>query len=175
MSPRAGTAVEGLVVRHVEARDTEAWIALRDALWPGSRADHEAEVPAWLAKPPEREACFVAELRDGRLIGFVEARLREYAEDCLTTPVGYVEGIYVVPEARVMGVGRALVEAAEAWAHGLGCTEMASDRELTNEPSGAFHEAVGYQETVRIVCYRKSLVSDVHAALRSSGERSGEA
>lgn len=163
------------MVRHVEARDAEAWISLRDALWPGSRADHEAEVPSWLAEPPEREACFVATLRDGRIVGFVEARLREYAEDCLTTPVGYLEGIYVVPEVRVMGVGRALVDAAEAWARGRGCTEMASDRELANEASGAFHEAVGYQETVRIVCYRKSLVSGVHAESPSAGEGSARA
>ena len=30
--------------------------------------------------------------------------LREYAEDCLTSPVGYLEGIYVVPELRGHGV-----------------------------------------------------------------------
>ncbi len=37
---------------------------------------------------------------------------------------------------------------------------MASDREVSNAASGAFHEAVGYEETVRIVCYRKSLVAE---------------
>lgn len=38
---------------------------------------------------------------------------------------------------------------------------MASDRDLENEASGAFHEGVGYEETTRIVCYRKSLVERV--------------
>jgi aminoglycoside 6'-N-acetyltransferase I len=75
----------------------------------------------------------------------------------LSSPVGYLEGIFVVPEHRRSGVGEALVRAAEAWARERGCTEMASDRQLDNEPSGVFHEAVGYEEAERIVCYRKSL------------------
>lgn len=164
----------GFGVRPVLPADAEAWIALRDALWPASLVDHRAEVPAFLADPPAREACFVAE-REGRgVVGFAEVRLRDYAEDCLTSPVGYLEGIYVVPELRLSGVGRALVAAGEEWARSLGCTEMASDRELGNDPSGAFHEAVGYEETVRIVCYRKSLVAAApvgRASSRQEGDR----
>ena len=164
MSEGAEAGVEGLVVRAVEPSDAGGWIALRDALWPDSIVDHEAEVPAYFADPPEREACFVAALPGHGLVGFAEVRLREYAEDCLTSPVGYLEGIYVVPELRVSGVGRALAAAGEAWARTRGCSEMASDRELGNSVSGAFHEAVGYQETVRMVCYRKSLAGGLPAA-----------
>lgn len=94
---------------------------------------------------------------DGVLIGFAEARLRDYAEECDSSPVGYLEGIYVQPEVRVGGVGRALVGAVEAWARERGCTEMASDREISNETSGAFHLAVGFSEATRIVTYRKDL------------------
>ena len=47
--------------------------------------------------------------------------------------------------------------AARTWARVRGCTEMASDRELDNEESGAFHEALGYEEVERIVCFGKSL------------------
>lgn len=152
-------AVAALVVRPAEPDDADAWVRLRDMLWPGSIVDHEQEVPAYFRDPPEREACFIAELAGSGVVGFAEVRLREYAEDCRTSPVGYLEGIYVVPEQRVRGVGRALVAAGEAWARARGCTEMGSDRELENEVSGAFHEAVGYEETVRMVCYRKSLAA----------------
>jgi aminoglycoside 6'-N-acetyltransferase I len=71
--------------------------------------------------------------------------------------VGYLEGIYVDPERRSSGVGRALVQAAEDWARRRRCTEMASDRELHDEASGRFQRAVGYDEVERIVCFRKDL------------------
>ena len=151
------SSIGALTVRRVEVADAAAWIALRTALWPGHGGDHEREVSAFVASPPAREACFVAIDGDGAMVGFAEIRLREYAEECATSPVGYLEGIYVEPRARKHGVGRALVAAGEAWARSRGCSEMASDRELTNDDSGAFHEALGYEETVRLVAYRKSL------------------
>ena len=71
--------------------------------------------------------------------------------------MGYLEGVFVLPEHRGGGIGAALVDAAEGWARERGCTEMASDRELDNEASGTFHQALGYEEVERIVCFRKSL------------------
>lgn len=144
------------VVRPVAGSDAEEWNRLRTALWPEWPESHRVEIADFLRSPPEREACFVAEA-DGRLIGFAETRLRDYAEECDSSPVGYLEGIYVEPAARAAGVGRSLLDAAENWARGLGCSEMASDREISNEVSGAFHLAVGFSEAVRMVTYRKDL------------------
>lgn len=151
------SAERAYVVEPAVAAHADAWLALRDALWPGSREDHVAEIETYFAERPRRAACFVARAADGEVVGFAEVGLRDYAEDCLTSPVGYLEGIYVAPEHRASGCGRGLVDAAEAWARSLGCTEMASDRDLANDASGAFHLAVGFAETTRIVCYRKSL------------------
>lgn len=145
-----------VAVRPAETRDADGWFALRDALWPGSHEDHAIEIEVYFADPPEDASCLVAEAA-GRLVGFAEVGLRSYAEHCTSSPVGFLEGIYVSPEQRARGIGRALVGAGEAWARARGCTEMASDRELSNMPSGRFHESVGYEETARIVCYRKSL------------------
>jgi aminoglycoside 6'-N-acetyltransferase I len=153
----SASIVSDASIRAAAPPDASAWIALRDALWPGSRDDHVREIAAYFSDPPPREACFVADAGDGVLVGFAEMRLREYAEDCTSSPVGYLEGIYVVPGRRRTGVGQALVAAGEQWARELECTEMASDRELANEASGAFHESVGFTETVRLVCYRKPL------------------
>ncbi|MEM7414151.1 MAG: aminoglycoside 6'-N-acetyltransferase [Gemmatimonadota bacterium] len=147
---------DDVVVRRAQPEDESDWVRLRTALWPEWPDDHPTEVRAHLTGSPDREVCFVAEV-DGRLVGFAELRLREYAEECETSPVGYLEGIFVDPTARVRGVGRALVSAGEAWARDLGCTEMASDRDITNEESGAFHLAVGFDEAVRLVAYRKDL------------------
>jgi aminoglycoside 6'-N-acetyltransferase I len=162
-----------LVVRPVARADAGAWLALREALWPGTPNDHRHDVDRWFTSPPPREACFVAERPGVGIVGFAELRLREYAEDCTTSPVGFLEGIFVSPEQRFGGVGRALVAAGEAWARERGCTEMASDRELSNDASGAFHESLGYVETVRIVCYRRDLDHD--RAARSGGAASAGA
>jgi len=42
--------------------------------------------------------------------------------------VGYVEGMYVVPEARGLGVARALLQASRDWARAQNCTAFTSDR-----------------------------------------------
>lgn len=144
-------------MRPVAAGDAEAWVRLRTELWPESPDDHRREVPGFLREKPENEECFVAEDGHGMVVGFAEVRLRAYAEGCLTSPVGYLEGIYVAPDHRRSGHARGLVRAGEAWARRHGCTEFASDRALDNEASGAFHEAAGFHEVERVVCYRKDL------------------
>src|SRR5206468_5494106 len=76
-------------------------------------------------------SCSVS-LHDALPIWFAELSIRNYAEDCVTDRVAYLEGWYVVPEWRRRGVGGALVAAAESWAQGQGCTEFASDTPIDN-------------------------------------------
>ena len=137
--------------------DAREWVRLRTALWPEAPEDHPTEVAAYLEDPPPDAACFVAEEPEGAVVGFAEVALRPHAEGCLTSPVGYLEGIYVDDPARRRGYARAMVRACEAWARARGCTEFASDRALDNQESGSFHLATGFQEAGRIVCYRKAL------------------
>lgn len=144
------------VVRRVRASDADDWLRLRTALWPDFPEEHVTDIRAYLDQLKDRAVTFVAEV-GGRVVGFAELRLRDYAEECTTSPVAYLEGIYVDPDVRACGVGRSLVRAGEAWGRASGCTEMASDRELSNEVSGAFHTAVGFDEAVRMVTYRKEL------------------
>jgi aminoglycoside 6'-N-acetyltransferase I len=144
-------------IRGAGARDADVWLRLRERLWPGSEVEHAREIAAYLGGESRRWACLVAEDDSGEIVGFVEVGVRDYAEGCRTSPVGYLEGIYVDPERRSSGVGRALVQAAEDWARRRRCTEMASDRELHDEASGRFQRAVGYDEVERIVCFRKDL------------------
>ncbi len=98
-----------------------------------------------------------AEDGEARPTGFVELSLRAYAEGCQSDNVAYVEGWYVVPEARGRGVGRALIEAAEGWARRQGCTELGSDAQLDNAASAAAHRALGFSEVGQIRCFRKPL------------------
>ena len=102
-------------------------------------------------------AVLVAERDDGTLAGFVEIGSRNYAEGCETSPVAYLEGWYVDPDARRAGLGARLVRAAETWAVAHGFSEMASDTELGNETSRKAHVALGFDEVERQICFLKPL------------------
>jgi len=146
-------------IRALRPDERSAWRELRCLLWPAIAAEDSAvsenEEDEILASS-ERNAVLVAD-EGGRLVGFVEVALRDWAEGCRTRPVGYVEGWYVRPESRRTGVGRALIEAAERWTLSRGCTELASDAELANTLGHRAHSALGFSEVERVVAFAKRL------------------
>ena len=132
---------------------------MRRALWPeDGPGTHADEIDRYLARALHNplEVLIAFDERQ-RAVGFAELSIRDYAEDCVTDRVAYLEGWYVVPESRRQGVGRALVAAAEDWARAQGCSEFASDALLDNQTSAEAHRALGFEETVRIRCFRKTL------------------
>lgn len=144
-------------VRALRETDLEEWLRMRKVLWDGNDDfDHRTEMLDILGHP-DTQLVLVADDGKGRLIGFLEASIRPFAEDCETDHVGYVEGWYVEGPHRRNGVGRELAAAAEQWARKKGCTEMASDAEIGNEQSIAAHARLGYKETSRLVHLRKEL------------------
>jgi aminoglycoside 6'-N-acetyltransferase I len=147
-----------MLIRHVTHSDQSEWLRMRLALWPhGSPDDHLREMRDQM-NDSARFAVFVAQRDNGELGGFLEASLRDYADGCDTSPVGYIEGWYVDADLRQQGWGGELVRAAEQWAVAQGCTEMASDCELDNDVSFRAHLALGYEEAGRVIQFRKTLV-----------------
>jgi len=145
-------------IREPRAGDASAWAAMRAVLWPeGSVAEHARDVRNHFDFP-RRAVAFLAFDADGKAIGFAEATVRtDYVNGTDTSPVGFLEGWYVDPSRRSHGVGRALVEAVERWTRQQGCTELASDAWLADVPSQHAHVACGFDETERVVCFRKRL------------------
>lgn len=91
-------------------------------------------------------------------VGFAHVSLRaDYVEGTETSPVGFLEGIYVLPEYRNCGIARSLITACEQFAKENGCTEFASDCELINIDSILMREKLGFEETNRIVCFKKKI------------------
>lgn len=133
-----------------------SWLALRQAVYTGiDRAFHEQEMRQIFAA--RDKTCLIATNAAGTVCGFVELSLRNVVDACLTSPVGYVEGIYVAPTARGAGVARQLMSAAEDWCRAHGCREVATDAELDNLAAQQFHRSMGFSETYRIVEFRKDL------------------
>jgi aminoglycoside 6'-N-acetyltransferase I len=145
-----------VTIRKIVESDRADWVRLRDALWPGSLSDHDAETRKHFENPAEVPVVFVA-TADDRVVGFLELDYRKYAPGCRSSPVAFIEGWYVEPALQRHGIGRALVEAAEEWARAAGHDEMASDAELENADGIAAHGALGYDEVERVVCFRRSL------------------
>ena len=149
-------------VRLAQASDLLALAQLLAALWPESPAkEHARELELILAgKAPGTlpVVIFVAEDKDGALVGFLECGLRSHAESCNPSrAVGYVEGWYVVDGHRRRGIGKSLLAAAEEWARGQGCVEMASDALIDNVLSQNVHQRLGFEVVERSVHFRKAL------------------
>ena len=153
------TILSWFTVRPVERPDAALWLELRCALWPASsRMEHADEIARFFdGRAREPLAVLIATTGTGSAIGFAELSIRAGAEGCSTDRVAYLEGWYVAPEARGHGVGRALIESAEAWGRSRGCTEFASDAEAGDAASAAAHGAVGFMEVGLVRCFRKDL------------------
>lgn len=124
-------------------------------LWQTDRKELITEINSLLNN---KDAVFFIKYFEGEAIGFAQCQLRrDYVEGTESSPVGYLEGIYISPNFRNLGFARQLVEVCEKWAREKGCQEFASDCELDNEQSIKFHNAVGFKEANRIVCFTKKI------------------
>ena len=145
------------MIERCTSGEDAGWLALRDGLWPQPRDLQLGEMAA-IAAEPRRYAAFVAYGHDREPVGFAEAALRtDYVNGAQSSPVAFLEGLYVAPRARSRGIGRALVGEVCRWARALGCREVASDALVGNEASQAVHRALGFAETERVVFYRMPL------------------
>jgi len=146
----------GFTIRRATHEDKGNWLQMRQRLWPEAPVEYLSfDLDDKLANPDY--AVFVASSGNEGSIAFIEAGLRNYAEGCETSPVGYIEAWYVDAHLRGQKLGRALIRAAEHWAREKGCTEMASDTWLENEASITAHLKLGYTEVERLVHFAKRL------------------
>lgn len=103
-------------------------------------------------------AVFFIKYVDGKAIGFAQCQLRnDYVEGTDSSPVGYLEGIFIEDEYRKCGYAKELLRECEKWAKEKHCMEFASDCEIENEDSLRFHMAMGFEEANRIICFKKRL------------------
>ena len=144
------------MIRKAEKCDVKTVAELALQLWRDHTVEElEAEFCELLAD--EGCAVFIFE-QDGKAVGFAQCQLRhDYVEGTDSSPVGYLEGVYVAEPYRNKRIASVLLKACEDWARKMGCAEFASDCELKNTDSLRFHLAAGFTEANRIICFVKEL------------------
>jgi aminoglycoside 6'-N-acetyltransferase I len=138
--------------------DQPGWLEFRLALWPDATADDHRGYMALSLAQPERFLQLMMYDARREPVGFIEGSIRsDYVNGTETSPVGFVEGVYVAPSWRRKGIARLLFAAVGDWARARGCRELASDALLENEASQHAHRALGFEETERVVYFRRKL------------------
>ncbi len=139
---------------NIEDVQTAAFLALQ--LWPNHTLDEFKEELGQLINA-ENATIFLAYV-DDEAVGFAQCQLRtDYVEGTHSSPVGYLEGLFVKEQYRQKGFAKFLIESCEQWAKHKGCTEFASDCEIQNLESLAVHLKLGFSEANRIICFTKEL------------------
>lgn len=144
------------MVKSAEVNDLGVLAGLAALLWQNHTAeDLFHEFSKIMSKG---ESQFFLKYEKDMPVGFAQCQLRhDYVEGTETTPVGYLEGIFVKEGYRNKGYAKELLAECEAWAKRNGCHEFASDCEIDNIGSFRFHKAMNFAEVNRIICFTKRL------------------
>lgn len=128
-----------LTVRHATPNDAPA-IARLNTLHNDLRATPE-HIAAHIATQSRFETPFVAEL-DGQVVGIACLRLLP----CICDPIPYAEltELFVDPDFRRRGIGRALIRHIEAQAQAQGAVELVLMTAWRNTAAHTFYHALGY-------------------------------
>lgn len=144
------------MVKKAEKTDSRILAELAVQMWDSHTIDElEAD---FLETLNDKQAAFFIQYADDLPVGFAQCGLRtDYVEGTESSPVGYLEGIFVKADYRGNGYAKELLCHCETWAKQMGCAEFASDCELDNIGSLKFHMAMGFVEANRIICFKKRI------------------
>ncbi len=139
--------------------DLPDWLEMALSLWPSeNKGDMESLFYTLFAS--ENDEILISRADDGIATGFANLSIRrDYVEGSNSSPVGYIEGIYVKPEFRKQGIAKEFISLAEDWSRKHGCTELASDTEIENIESQKFHRHIGFDGEQTIVHFIKKINS----------------
>lgn len=144
------------MIKRAEEKDIAAIANLAAMMWSNHSAEELNNEFSDLFM--EEEAQFFLKYENDIPVGFAQCQLRhDYVEGTETSPVGYLEGIFVKEGFRHKGYAGALLAECENWAKSKGCKEFASDCELDNDDSLQFHRAMKFTEANRIICFTKKI------------------
>ncbi|MDD2922052.1 MAG: GNAT family N-acetyltransferase [Anaerolineales bacterium] len=144
-----------ITLRRATDEDKAEWFKMRKGIWPDAPDDYMTFDQDDILASGDNAVFFAC--ADGDIAGMIEASIKDSAEGCETSPVGYLEAWFVYERFRGKGVAGALISAAEDWIREKGCVEVGSDTWLENDASIRAHKKSGYSEAERLVHFVKRL------------------
>ena len=143
-------------IKAANMNDLPSVVKLALKLWPEN--DYEELLKEMTELLADHKALLLFASDQDNAVAFAHCQLRhDYVEGTDSSPVGYLEGIYVEESYRMKGIARSLLTQCEKWAKDNGCHEFASDCELDNTDSFKFHLNAGFTEANRIICFTKKI------------------
>ena len=145
-----------MVIRKAISEDAAIVAGLAIQMWESNTVEELTQ--EFFQCMNQNDSVVFLSISDGQAVGFAQCGLRhDYVEGTGSSPVGYLEGIFVMEKYRKRGIAKELLKNCQKWAQEQGCEEFASDCEITNEDSLRFHLNVGFEEVNRIICLTKKL------------------
>ena len=144
------------MIRKATKKDVDMIAEMAIMMWDGNSID---ELAGEFKTVLDNEECAIyLYCIDYMPIGFAQCGLRhDYVEGTESSPVGYLEGIFIREGYRKRGYAKNLLAECEKWAKQKRCSEFASDCELDNSVSLDFHMNMGFTEANRIICFTKQI------------------
>lgn len=129
-------------------------------LWMQSAEEHTTHDPVYTTAPGAERVMrrFLADLASSsqsflfvatsgdRTVGFISGELREGSPTFQPKTWASVDDVFVEPDNRGLGVGRALVQCVEAWARERGADGVSLQVAAANGRGRRFYEGLGFRE-----------------------------
>jgi len=146
-------------LKPIKKQDFPEWRAMRKALYLGTEAEFlDQEMEAIIKHG--MCSCFCIKNDNAETIGLVELSERNIADGCLSSPVAYLEGLYLKPEYRSKGLGREVILQVMSLCRESGFSELATDTNFDNFRARAFYKALGFEELEHCVGFRIDIDQD---------------
>ena len=139
-----------------DSTNLREWTDLAILLFPHSTFDEELDLHKKILASDNEVGLLY---QKGNLcVGFMHLSIRnDYVNGTDTSPVAFIEAIYVLPEYRNQGIGKEFIEYAEQFARQKGISQLASDCFIDNHLSENFHKSCGFMEKERVICFVKDV------------------
>ena len=106
----------------------------------------------------KQETSFICRNEKEFPVGFINLAIRnDYVEGSKSSPVGYLEGVYVKKAYRKRGIANMLFKEAEKWFRSKRVKEIGSDAMVQNIVSQKFHKSVGFKKGETLIHYIKKI------------------
>ena len=140
-----------LKIRRARISDASQIASLSGQLgYPATRLQVKARLARIL--PLRQHAIFAAESSSKKVIGWAHVSVQPLVESEIRAEL---HGLVVAENARSMGAGAELLDAAEDWARAMGCRAVSVRSNILRDRAHQFYERKGYQHYKTQKAFRK--------------------